>query len=141
LVRNTGRNFVIDHDTPLYELFPRARLVVGFNSLSLVEAMFTLARVTIPCWGDADRSREELMFDPDDQELKKVVAFARSSEELKRHLELAARGQQADAPAEIDRLNVVRRIFHFPDEATCSQEVERFVRRRIAARESPDRSS
>jgi hypothetical protein len=140
LLQNTGRNFIIDHETPLYELFPRARLVVGFNSLSLVEAMFTHARITIPCWSDADRPREELMFNPDDQELKNVVGFARSAEELKRDLERAACGQQAEPAAAADRLNVVRRIFHVPDEGTCSREVEQFVRRRIAARESSDRS-
>jgi hypothetical protein len=136
LVRDTGHNFIINHEKPLYELFPRARLVVGFNSLSLVEAMFTQACVTIPCWSDADRPREELMFNPDDPKLKNVIAFARSAEELDRHLVLAARGQHAQPGAAAERLTMVRRIFHIPHQGTCSEEVERFVRTRIAARRS-----
>jgi len=134
LVGNTGRDFIIDHDTPLYELLPRARLVVGFNSLSLVEAMFTRARVAIPCWGDADRPREELMFNPDDRGLGEVIDFARAPHELERQLEAAARAALDEPASAARRLDVVRRIFYVPDGRTCSQEVERFVTAQIGAR-------
>jgi hypothetical protein len=141
LVGSTGRNFIIDHDTPLYELFPRARLVVGFNSLSLVEALFSDTRIAIPCWSDADRPREELVFDPDDARLGVALDFSRSPGELKEELELAARGKlRAPASAE-ERLEVVRKIFYVPPDLSCSREVERFVRSQVGPRPAPAAST
>jgi hypothetical protein len=137
LVGSARRNFVIDHDAPLYELFPRARLVVGFNSLSIVEALLTSARVAIPCWGDADRQREELIFNPDDAGSAGIIDFARSPEALREQLALAAVGRLAEPASTAARRGVVQKILHYPDEHSCSQAVENFVTAQIRAHGKP----
>lgn len=123
-------NVVIDHKVALHELLPRARLVIGFNSLALVEAQFTTARIVIPYWGDARRPRAELMFDPEDAEVRGVVAFAESRSEFEGWIQRAVADELEAAPRGA-RMAMIRRIFHFPQDRTCSEEVERFVRRHV----------
>ncbi len=53
-----------DHTQPLPELLNRARLVIGFNSLSLIDALLSPAEVAVPHWGDARRGLCELMLWP-----------------------------------------------------------------------------
>jgi len=131
LVGATGRNFIVDHEAPLYELFPRTRLVVGFNSLSVVEALFTSAQIAIPCWGDADRPREELMFNPDDRSLDGVVDFPRSPDALREQLTRAAAARLSDPASPAARREVIEKILHYPHDHSCSQAVERFVGEQI----------
>ncbi|PYB77104.1 hypothetical protein [Rhizobium wuzhouense] len=130
-IRSAGEpleHFVeIDHQVPLTSLLPRARLVVGFNSLSVLEAQFCKGRTAVPYWGDAMRPSEELMFDPADPVAAKVIDFPRGPEAFDALIDEAARGDlQTTASAE-ERYAVIRGIFHIPADRSCSKEVERYV--------------
>lgn len=122
----------IDHQVPLTALLPRARLVVGFNSLSVLEAQFCKARTAVPYWGDAARPSEELIFDPADPVVAKAVEFPTGPEAFDALLDTAAGGDQQNAVSAADRHAVVRRIFHTPDHGSCSKEVEGYVLSAIA---------
>jgi hypothetical protein len=107
-------------------LMRRSRLVVGFNSLVVIETLLSPARLCIPSWGDALRDPSETNLDPQDPELRAVIDFVPDLESLECELERAAAG---DVPAgdRPRRLKVLRRYFHFPEHTTCSAEVEQWV--------------
>ncbi|WLR92425.1 hypothetical protein [Shinella zoogloeoides] len=117
----------VDHQVPLTSLLPRARLVVGFNSLSVLEAQFCKGRTAVPYWGDAMRPSEELMFDPADPVAAKVIDFPRGPEAFDALLDEAARGDLETTASVEERYAVIRGIFHIPADRSCSKEVERYV--------------
>ncbi|TCS72488.1 hypothetical protein EDC61_105143 [Sulfuritortus calidifontis] len=124
-------NVTIDHEIQLPDLLPRSRLVIGFNSLSLLEARFTAAQVVVPFWGDARRHPDELIFNPADPVTRKVVDFPESPVELETLLNEAIVCQNYMRPNVEDRLAVIQKVFYFPADCTCSENVEAFVRSRM----------
>lgn len=131
LVPDRPRNFAVEHDVSLFELLPRARLIVGFNSLALVEALFTKAHVVMPYWSDARRPQHELLVDPGDELTREVVAFAEGPTQLEEWLEQVARGDLPPVAPREKRMAILRSVFHFPADKSCSEEVEEFVRRYV----------
>lgn len=134
LIPDRPRNLVIEHDVSLYELLPRARLVVGFNSLSLFEAHFTHAWIVVPYWADARRPSRELILDPEDDRTREVIGFAMSPMQLDEWLKQAALNRLPPPVVREKRLEIVRRAFHFPVDRTCSQEVADFVLENVQKR-------
>ncbi|WP_411037714.1 hypothetical protein, partial [Shinella sp. BYT-45] len=122
----------IDHQVALTSLLPRARLVVGFNSLSVLEAQFCRGRTAVPYWGDAMRPPEELIFDPHDPVVAKVIDFPSSPDAFNALLDDAAGRDLQSASSAEDRHAVIRRVFHMPSAGSCSKEVERYVLNAIA---------
>lgn len=120
-----------EYDTPLFELFPRSRVVIGYNSLALVEAMLTDAPVVVPCWGEAHAERKNLLLDYNDPLTCRVVTFARSPEEFADLIQRAARGEKLKAGSREDRQALFRAHIHFPGTdggpATASAATEAFV--------------
>lgn len=117
----------IDHQVALTSLLPTARLVIGFNSLSVLEAQFCRARTVVPYWGDAVRPSEELIFDPENPIVAKAIEFPQNSEALVELLDTAALDDQPTEISASDRHAVVERIFHTPINGSCSKEVESYV--------------
>lgn len=117
----------VDHQVPLTSLLPRAHLVIGFNSLSVLEAQFCKGRTAVPYWGDAMRPSEELIFDPADPVAAKVIDFPRGPQALDALIDEAARGELQTAASAEERYAVIRGVFHIPGDRSCSKEVERYV--------------
>lgn len=129
LVGDVPPRLTISFDTPLPHVLPRSRLVVGFNSMSVLEALLSDAKIVIPHWADADRSSSQLMFDPRDPAYSDAVSFAGDPKQLKRAIEeAAARDPDPAGAAEVEaRLTVLNRHMHVThDEASAA--VEEFVR-------------
>lgn len=117
----------VDHQVPLTSLLPRARLVVGFNSLSVLEAQFCKGRTAVPYWGDAMRPSEELIFDPLDPIVSKVIDFPRSSEAFNTLLDDAVGGDLQNIASIEERNAAIQRVFYMPPNGSCSKEVEQYV--------------
>ncbi|MBK8161269.1 MAG: hypothetical protein IPK59_21800 [Rhodospirillaceae bacterium] len=121
-----------EFDTPLFTLFPRSRVVVGCNSLALVEAMLTDAPVVVPCWGEAHAERHNVMLDYNDPLTCRVVTFAKSPEEFTELLTRAARGEQLKTGSPEDRRALFQAHLHLPGSddgpLTASSATEAFVR-------------
>ncbi|HVZ01633.1 MAG TPA: hypothetical protein VHA35_19155 [Dongiaceae bacterium] len=128
-----------EYDVPLFELYPRSRVVVGYNSLALVEAMLTDAPVVVPCWGETRAPRKDLLIDYDDALVQSVVTFARSPAELADLLQQAARGAPLKSGTPEQRRALFAAHLHVPEAGgSASAAVERFVRHYIArARSAP----
>jgi len=125
-----------EYDTPLFELFPYSRVVVGYNSLALLEALLTDAPVIVPCWGETRAPRRDLLLDYDDPLNRRVITFAKSPEELADLLRRAAQGLPLLVGSIEDRRAVFRAHIHDPSEGddvgTASEKVEEFVKHYIA---------
>ncbi|MFP9136007.1 hypothetical protein ACLI1C_02375 [Devosia sp. XGJD_8] len=123
----------IDHQVPLTELLPTARLIVGFNSLSVLEAQFCVGQTVVPFWGDARRPDEELIFTPSDAATARVIAFPESADALRALLANSARPDWTPAPVSTDDKNhIISQIFYQPPQGNSSQAVEAYVRQAIA---------
>jgi len=121
-----------EYDTPLFDLFPRSRVVIGYNSLALAEAMLTEAPVVVPCWGEARAVRDNVLLDYNDEATRRVVNFADSPEELEDMLRRVARGEQLPTGSAAERRAMFRAHVHVPDGAngitTASAMTEAFIR-------------
>lgn len=116
-----------EYDTPLFELFPRSRIVIGYNSLALVEAMLTDAPVVVPCWGETRAPRKDLLIDYEDPLAQSVMTFAQSPAELADLIARAAAGEQLKTGSAEARRALFAAHLHVPQDGTASQAVERFV--------------
>lgn len=116
----------VEMTTPLTELFPRCKLIAGFNSLSLLEGLLAQARIVVPHWKDARRPAEDLLFAPDDPILSQVVAFADSPEAFEGFLVAGAQTPHRTPPAE-DRSAILHRYCHVPENGTASDAVAQFI--------------
>lgn len=122
-------------DEPLYTLFPAARLIVGFNTLAMLEALHTRARLVVPHFGAIPQAPDNLMLDPADAQVRAAFHFAESAEALAAHLEAAMQGRE-EAVDVAQRHALFSRHFYLPPEGPSSAAVERFIRH-YAGRRAP----
>jgi hypothetical protein len=127
----TGR-LEFSFDIPLFELFPKSRLVVGYNSLALIEALLTDAPVVLPWWGQAKVARSDLLLDPDDPLTAAVFHVASSPDELASLLSRAAAGEDLRRGTPELRRAVFKQHLQVPESGSASQAVEAFIRHYIA---------
>ena len=134
-------NVSIEHDTSLYDLFLRSRLVIGFNSLSVVEALLSKATVVVPFWGDANSAAERTIFHPSLNQHRKALLFAESRASLAELIDRAARSSQRDREAGRDaRLYVVNQFITWSPHHTASERVESWIRASIDSRSAGARA-
>ncbi|TDQ83824.1 hypothetical protein A8950_0367 [Dongia mobilis] len=131
-----GSPLDFQYDTPLFELYPRSRIVIGYNSLALVEAMLTDAPVVVPCWGETRPPRRDVLLDYNDPLTRRVVTFADSPEAFADLLTRAARGEKLPTGSSEDRRALFEQHIHVPGRdggpATASAATEAFVRHYVA---------
>ncbi len=115
----------------LRDLMERSKVIIGFNTLALTEAMLTEARLIVPAWHDTEAFREKLMMDPADPELQAEIGFCASANEFQSLLKEALRNEVD--PDRTQRLKLMNRYMHYTPGATCSQRVADSVRQLIEA--------
>lgn len=127
-----GSPLQFEYDTPLFELYPRSRIVIGYNSLALIEAMLTDAPVVVPCWGETRPERKDLLLDYNDPLTQRVVTFAETPEQFADLIRRAARGEKLPTGSPEDRRALFRAHLHDPEICakypTASSAIEAFVR-------------
>jgi hypothetical protein len=119
------------HDRPLFELFPRSRLVIGYNSLAILEALFTDVSIVVPWWDQTRPSRDELLLDPEDPMVAAVIHVAASPAELRALIGQAAAGQDLTRGTAEQRRALFCRHLHLPESGHASASVEAFIRHYI----------
>jgi hypothetical protein len=87
-------------DIPLPELFAESRLVVGYNTLAILEGLLGDSAVVVPFWGDAERAKFETLLHPDEPADAEVCYFARNRADFETLLERSFAG---DLPAKSTR--------------------------------------
>ena len=114
------------HEPNLFDVLPKSRLVINYNSLSLVEAVMARASSVIPAWGECMDRGDEVMYPADREVISRVVGFARSPAELLAMIEASVRGQTPPIPATYVR-EFLDEYIHVPDNGSYSAEFERFL--------------
>lgn len=107
------------------DLMDRSKVIVGFNTLSLAEALLTDTPLIIPSWKVTENDKHLVMMDPDDVELAKEVHFPRSVDQFREQLE-----QALTATPQIDRelrLKLTNRYMMFTPGETASERVARLI--------------
>jgi hypothetical protein len=126
-------NVQLTYTTSLHDLFPRSRLVIGYNSLAVVEALLSDAQIAVPCFAEADRDRRELLFSPDDQTMRRAISFPRSPAELASSIDdnigVNVGHSKVDDAA---RAACLHHLLYWPTDTTASHLVADFVLSHIA---------
>jgi len=127
-----SNNLSLTYDTPLFDLFPVSRLVIGYNSLALVEALLTDTPVVIPWWGQTKDKPSQFLLDPNDPAVAEVIYIARSPEEFVALLHRAATGDDLRRGTEAQRRAIFSRHMQLQEQGTASEAVESFIRYYLA---------
>ncbi|MDQ7248815.1 hypothetical protein [Dongia sedimenti] len=121
-----GAEFIADW--PLFDLLPRSRAVIGYNSMAVAEGLLTDLPVIIPNWGDAV-PRERSMFDPDEPLERNCIYFPSSPAEMR---DLVKRALTTGLPvigSIADRRRCFSKVIVAPTDTTSSALVEAMIRR------------
>ena len=107
-------------DFPLTQLYPRSRIIIGYNTLAAAEGLLTETPVVIPCWGDARRNSEETLINYADPADAKVAYFPASQEELSALIGRAERDNLPARGAAAERIARFGRHIAMPEGGSCS---------------------
>jgi len=127
-----SNNLSLTYDTPLFDVFPVSRLVIGYNSLALVEALLTDTPVVIPWWGQTKADPSQFLLDPNDSAVAEVIYIARSPQEFAMLLRRAAAGEDLRRGSEAQRRAIFSRHMQLQEHGTASEAVEGFIRYYLA---------
>lgn len=123
----------ITADMPIPELATQSRLIVGFNTLAVLEGLLGNCAVAVPVWSDSERDPSASLLHPANPEDEKVCFFPRSTEELEALLVQAAAGTLAPKGTLQERLARFSRHSLVDSEVTASGRFEAFVRSLLSA--------
>lgn len=132
LARLPPSGITVVDDEPLYRLYPRTRLVIGFNSLAVAEALRTHAEVVVPWWADTVKHPLQLLYDPRRPLAAAVIDFPASPEALGEVVDRAAGPSWQPAPARQERADLLHHFFGARNGRPACEETERFVRHFLA---------
>jgi hypothetical protein len=123
------RNYPVEiiWDAALYDIYPRSRIIIGYNTLAAGEGLFTEAPVVLPTWGDALRDPAETLIHFEDPVDAAAAYFPRSAAELRQLIEQAAVGHLPAKGTRDSRLRSFSRHIAMPESGTCSDVVAGFV--------------
>ncbi|MCW5753058.1 MAG: hypothetical protein KIT81_18130, partial [Alphaproteobacteria bacterium] len=126
-LRDPALGIRIVADEPLPHLVRRSRIVIGFNTLAMLESLMGDTAVVVPCWGDARREQEMSLLhhgEPDDQE---VAYFPESPAALADLLDQAIAGALAPKASQEVRFRRFSRQSIVRSDEPASLRVERFI--------------
>lgn len=130
-------NVEVDHARDLFDILPESKLVLGYNSLSLVEAVMANAEVVVPAWGQCRSSGDNVMYSEDNANVANVLSFAKNPVEMYDFIDLAIKGSfRGVDQEELDRF-VGRYIYRPARGSSC--EVSKLVNEVIVANKVADR--
>lgn len=119
-------NLECSHERDLFEVLPKSRMVISYNSLSLVEAVMAKAWIVIPAWDQCKDKGEEAMYSTNNPKVDKVVSFAYNPEELQDMIASCVKGRSRLIQDD-DVQDFIGEYIHIPTKDRYSQEFESFV--------------
>lgn len=119
-------NVQCSHEKALFDVLPRSRMVINYNSLSLVEAVMAKARVVIPIWGQCKDKGEEAMYASSHPKVSKIVEFVYSPDDFLEIIASSIAGNSREICDE-DVRDFLDEYIHIPTNGSYCDEFERFV--------------
>lgn len=115
-------------DTPIPELATQSRLIIGFNTLAVLEGLLADCAVMVPFWSDADRDPSASLLHPDKPDDAQVCYFPRAVGEFETLLGDAMAGRLNPKGTQQERLARFSRHSLVEADRTASARFETFVR-------------
>jgi hypothetical protein len=113
-------------DQPLYELYPRSRLVIGYNTLALLEALLSKTVIAIPQWGEIGNDTKSQQFNPEDESCSSVIEFVQSIFDMEKLLKKIIEKQDYNFDME-KRISLMQNYMFYDPNKFNSKYVEEFV--------------
>lgn len=114
---------VCTHDVDLFRVLPESRLVINYNSLSLVEAAMARTPIVIPAWGECKDRGNEVMYSIENPKVANLAIFAGSKEAMLESIAESVAGKKGLLEKEAARAFVDEYI-HIPAFGSCSKDFE-----------------
>ena len=112
----------------LWDILPQARMVIGYNSMALIESLLSSARIVIPQWGDAQRPQREQALMPSDKTWAQGIEYARYPQHMESMIETAMDGMlPLSEEQSAARRQCFDEFFHFDPQRLASKAVEDVV--------------
>ncbi len=119
-------------DMPLPEIVTRSRMIVGYNTLAVLEGLLASCAVVVPIWSDSERAPSASLLHPDNAADAEVCYFPRSAAELDRLMAEAEAGTLQPKGTLEQRLARFSRHSLVDAQSTASARFEAFVRDLLA---------
>jgi len=124
-------NLICDHDIDLFVALPESRLVINYNSLSLVEAAMARATIAIPAWGECKDRGSDVMYPIDNPKVARVANFVYSEQQLRDIIDVSIEKKFGIPISEAAYTQLVNEYVYIPSATTCSAEVAALLSRYI----------
>ncbi len=129
---NAPSNVRAEQHINMRDLLDRSCVIIGFNTLSLAEALLTDAALIIPAWKVTRNMKHLVMMDPDDEELGKEILFPRSLQQFRDQLQEALTGRRVTDRAA--RLKLTNRYMKFTPGQTASERVAELIEKLVGGK-------
>jgi hypothetical protein len=110
----------------LPELFTRSRVIIGYNSMALVEALLSKAIIAVPQWGEIGKDYKYQQFNPEDKLCIKNIEFLENRKEMEKLLKKAVDNELDNVNIE-SRIRLLKRYMFYDPDRNNSSYVEEFV--------------
>lgn len=108
-------NLEFTHEADLLPVFLESKIVIGYNSLAMIEAVLSPAQSIVPFWGDNVTKAENNNITPGDRS-SKVIQFATTQDMMREQIQRAL-ADDIQPIALDDKVAFVQNYFAFqPDE-------------------------
>ena len=98
LKKNGIKNITLTCDADNYDLILQSKVVIGINSLAIIESMFTKVPIIIPDWFILEDSKK--MFSPNDEFSSKAVEICKNQESLLKSIDRLIEGDITEVSEE-----------------------------------------
>ncbi len=115
-------------ETPIPELAAQSRLIVGYNTLAVLEGLLADCAIAVPMWSDSECEAAAALLHPDDPEDNDVCYFPRSQAAFAELLQAALAGSLPAKGTRSQRLARFSRHCVVEQDVTASARFETFVR-------------
>ena len=115
-------------DLPLPELYAQSRMVMGYNTLAILEGLLGDCAVLVPFWADAERTKFDALLHPDEPVDAEVCYFPRSAADFATMLERSIAGELPAKSTREARLARFSRHSLVSGGETSSARAENFIR-------------
>jgi hypothetical protein len=117
-------NVAISDTIDLFDLLPDSRLIIGYNSLSLVEGLMSGSRIAIPNWGQCLSSGPKVMYPVDDPLVDELIDFPKDEQALYLLVAQAINDSQLNNDLEKNE-KLIDQFIHIPKKTTSAAELEK----------------
>ena len=115
------------YESDLKKVFESSEIVIGYNTLALIEAVLSDAKCIVPDWGAAQKNVNYNNILPSEKS-RKVISFPTSPDEMKDFIKQSLLTPNALGCVE-DKVSFVEDYFAFKANETASQRVVNVIKR------------